>query len=254
MKHVVVMGCVLALSLFACDEADRPTSVKQAEDTQTLPYMVLTQKDYTALTGCDVSYRYELIQGVLDYLVFFEGKDRENLAYVQREAIPLFNDLIKNGSDRMADAACLPDSLRRMGEEIGLLVSIHKAELDNSSTDGFDLGANPVRFDPDAGGFPDEQNIAYAVQSRREYMNSTGCLISPSSYGAFQAAFRGFFFDSDHPEKARIEMAAFLNDVRDSRPLPDGSINPQCLTPGLLKLGQDMGVLSESGKFVSADE
>lgn len=249
MKRLVVWAA-LAVSLTACGETEESDTA--VIDTPVAPYQVMLEKDYVALTGCDFSPH--LYEAALDYLVFDEGEDKESFAYVQRETIFLFNELRKEGGsiDR-ADAACLPQSLRRIGEELGLLVSINNTEFDNSGADGYGPGANPMRFDPDAENFPVEEGLTYSIQSRSEYMISTECLVSPSSYEKFRDAFDAFFFRNGEAELAPIHMAAFLSDVRDSRPMPDDSLNPQCLTPGILKLGKEMGVLSENGKLINQD-
>ena len=126
MIRFFVLTAGLALSLIACDEVDPKYSVEQVVDTQAAyAYRVLRRQDYIALTGCDVSTSYDSsVQIALDFLVFDEEQDKESIGYVRRETTRLFEDLLQDGGVNLTEATCLTGSLRRIGEEIGLLVSL----------------------------------------------------------------------------------------------------------------------------------
>lgn len=224
--------------------AAQENNLAEQPAAKTAPYQILLETDYAELTGCDVYHSYEdSLVIALDFLVFDEGSDKDALGYVQRETVHLFEHLVKSGETDLVDAACLPMSLRRLGEELGLL-----SELSSTVPDF----AYPLSFRYDGGstGFPDEAGKTYSVQSRANYIETTECLVSASTYEKLQKAFIEFFYYSGHPGDSKKYMLAFLTDVRDSRPTAEGELNPMCMTPGITKLAQDIGVLTEGGKII----
>lgn len=243
MKQIFAAVIILVFSLthFVAAQENNPEEQPPANAG---PYQVLTAADYAALTGCDVYHSYEnAVMIALDFLVFDEGSDKEELTYVQRETVHFFEHLLRGGENDLVNAACLPMSLRRLGEDLGLLSELSSPVPAHAYQMTF-------QYDGRSTEFPDELGKTFSVQSRKNYIETTECLVSPSTYEKLHQAFKAFFYYRGRADDAPKHMLAFLADVRDSRPTAEGGLNPMCMTPGITKLAQDIGVLTAAGKAI----
>lgn len=231
---------MLMFGLISCEREDASVVGDTQDDAAPVSrvYRAMRNADYRELTGCE-RFSYDAsIHAALSFLVFDESSDANRAAYARRHTRPHFQSFQTEG--RTLDTACLPSWLRDIGQDMDILepAGLPEGEANSEFT-----------FDADATNFPDD-GITWEVMSRAQYMDATECLLSPASYEKFHGAIHDFLY-TNWPDRAPSSLASFLADVRSSRPLDDGSLDPACLTPGLLALGLEMGVLDEAGKIAA---
>lgn len=214
------------VGLLGCgDEEIKVQRYKSQQGTpgQIVEMNILSAQDYHALTGCGGGIAYvDAMTSGLRYLMF-ESPEEEQFewGYRQRHIRPLLRSI--SDEEGRIESDCLPPSVRFVGESMGLL---GPAE-DNPE----------FVYHPSKDGFPKEVGSTLRVQSRKAYMDETGCLLSPQSWENYILAVYAYLdvamLGSDRLARP---LNALFEDLSASRPGSDGGFDDRCWTEGLRKM------------------
>lgn len=216
---------------------------------ETAEYPVLTHADYEAATGCDIAIGlYEQsLRIALTFLVFEDepvrrGEDlslefeesADDAHYVRRHSRDALGPMFASAE---AGGSCLHATIENIGEDVGFPES------------GYEWQALArVR---EAGG----KNIAaYLMTSRSEYMQRTGCLVSPSTYDHFRVAFLEHVLSRDDNFDATGRMGTFLRETGEGKHTADGYLDASCMTPTMRRIADELKLIDANGGFALNDD
>ena len=215
----------------------------ESQNKSPVPYQVMRYSDYKAFTDCDIFGYRRSLKAALNFLVFSEYHDgneedfrfNRDLLYTHRHSRQLFHDISKLKK-------CQQPSLMRMAKELEILdlkgnINQRTEVLKESSprVELSDVEQYYVSLDTD--------KPVFEVLSRYDYIQTTGCLVSPSSYHKYHlAVFYGALDSFDLP-KAKKNMEEFISDVAAGAHDKEGKIAEKCLTKSIQILAEDLGAL-----------
>jgi hypothetical protein len=227
---------IIALLLFVAPSAFAGESAE---------YPVLTHADYEAATGCDVARGlYERgLRIALTFLVFegepvsrdrgFEGS-ASDAYYVRRHSRDALAPMFASAA---AEGPCLHPTVAKIGGAVGIPES------------GVQPDPAPRVREP-AG-----ENVApYLLTSRPEYMQRTGCLVSPSTYNHFRVAFFEHVLSRDDRYDAAARMRTFLRETGEGKQTADGFLDSSCMTPTIRRIANELKLIGARGEFLLNDD
>ena len=226
---------------------------KEEASQNIIPYQFMREADYVSLTGCNNEpYSYSL-RNALNFLVFSEYhdhndeefRDSRDLQYTHRHSRNFFHYLSRNKK-------CQQPNLMRMAKELRILTNkgTIPPDLDiRESTKKLPL-EDSEKYYVDKSELKTDKLI-FEVLSRTDYMQVTGCLVSPKSYHKYHLAlyFGVLNMGGDIP-KGKKYMREFLNDVGAGMRTENNEIAPKCLSNSVKVLAQDLGLLNKAGTYV----
>lgn len=220
-----------------------PLSAAELSNKEPVAYQVMRYSDYKIITGCDLFGYRRSLQAALNFLVFSEYHDgneedfrfSRDLMYTHRHSRELFQDISKQKK-------CQQPSLMRMAKELEVLdlkgnINLQTETLKESSPRIYlsDVEQYYVNFNTN--------RPVFEVLSRKDYMQITDCLVSPSSYHKYHlAVFYGALDSFDLP-KAKKNMEGFIGDIAAGAHDKEGKISEKCLTKSIRILAEDLGAL-----------
>lgn len=231
-------------AIFVRPAAAGPDAIRQ--------YHVLRLADYEAITGCGglgwSDYTWPL-QSALHFLAFadLEGeKPNNDLQYARRHTLPMFGSLRrKHAAPKGAVASrCIPPSLRQIGFALRLLDA--NGDYGVTPTPGIDTTYDPALLKTGP-----VSPKAFPVMSRLDYMAKSGCKASRKNYARYHLAFEWVVFKSGYPDRARTNMAKFLDVLYAQTPAHDGYVDQRCLIPAISRIASELGLLDENGRYRS---
>jgi hypothetical protein len=207
---------------------------------ETEVYPVLSHAEYEAVTGCDVdisSYEKSL-RVALTFLVFQSepvrpDDDFEETSidehYVRRHSR---QPLERMFASKAAGGSCLHSTIAKIGGAVGFPET--------------DEGAQPLERIRE----PAEENpFQYLITSRSKYIQSTGCLVSRSTYDHFRVAFFEHVLNWSDGYNATVRLSTFLRETGEGKHTNEGFLDPTCMTPSIERIAIELAVLNEEGQF-----
>ncbi len=236
--------CVLLafLSGFTADiEQAQAKEPAQTENTASISEIAIAaHSHYVAATECEISARtYEgALQKALDSSLFRSYLDKDGLASVSYEASVSYGR--RHSRDFFAPL---------LGGVLGkkcLTPGLHRIAVDlQYDREGHVIGKPDVTEVPEA----------VRLQTRREYMQETGCLASPTTWrkfrlGLYQTLFGDYLLPMDFTSGSDVPyMKQFLQDIGDGRRTEDNYLDPECLNDTMQAIARAAGLLDEEGRF-----
>ena len=221
----------------------------RADDPQV--FYVLNAEDYGRLTGCDgFGHSMSGLTSAIQFLVFSDSPtindNNRSIQYARRHTRPFLGQLLASNkaADGSLDARCLPPSLRQIALALKMLNEsgryTHHGEIRIDEKYSAEASKN---------GTPSAD--AYPIMKRISYIKSTGCKVSPSSFDKFRLAFEELVLWQQDRGSAKPHIIAFLEDLFDSRPTPDGYVDQSCMVDMISRIAADLGVLDDKGRYKS---
>lgn len=211
-------------------------------------YSVLNKDDYRRITGCDGYGSKEALTSAVQFLVFADSQtinaNNRSIHYARRHLRPLLDQLLASNktSEGALDPRCLPPSLRQMALALKMLNEngryTHHGELGINDTYSVEAARN---------GKPSP--AAYPVMNRMSFISQTGCKVTPASYDNLRLAFEELVIWQQDRESAEPYIIAFLEDLFDSRPTPEGYVDQRCMIDVVGRIASELGVLDDNQRY-----
>ena len=237
LKNIIKSSCLLTAILFM------QLNAEEKEREKTIPYQILRHADFKAITGCEIFGYRESMQAALNFLVFSEYHDgseekfrfSRDLLYTHRHSRQLFHDIAKNKKCQLANLIRMGKELQILDLEGNINHQVQELKENSSSIHLPDTEKYYINLKND--------RPIFEVLSRRDYMDTTGCLVSPSSYHKYHLAVLYGALDTFEPEKAKEHLESFISDVAAGMHNDKGDIADKCLTNSIKILAEDLGLL-----------
>ncbi len=241
MKDKIVIGFIYLMMIMA----PLFSNASESKNGSPVPYQVMRYADYKLLSGCELFGYRDSLQAALNFLVFSEYHDgnesdfrfSRELLYTHRHSRQLFHEISKAKK-------CQQPSLMRMAKELQILdlkgnINQRTEILKESSPKLYlsDVKQHYVNLNTD--------KPVFEVLSRHDYMQISGCLVSPSSYHKYHIAVFNGALDSFNLSRAKESLASFIDDVAAGMHDEEGKILSRCLPNSIRTLAKELGVIFE---------